>query len=409
MSEVTQPCRVCEGRGSYVVAGDGQEELVSCASCSGSGAVARREPEVVTSSRLVAYRLCKRLHWYKYIRLRRPRRVAKPLAFGTVVHAALAAWWLAYARGAGEDEALADALEALVAAFRELAEDLEEMDLVKADVMVRGYHLRWWEPPGSRRWVVAGVERSLRAPLVNPATKRASVSYVRGGKLDGLLRDVRTGELWILEHKTTSGDLSPESVYWRKLRMDGQVSTYFALAQTMLSGDERVRGCLYDVLAKPQQRQLAATPEEARKTTKGKKCKACKGTGEGPYVAGSQCAECGGSGWAEPPKLYANQRDQDESLDDYAARVAAAIAEAPDQYYARAEVVRLEAEVEEHAADDWSTAKSMHEERQAGRFPRNVDACFRGNDPCPYWNVCCGAEDVANDAVFRDARPNEEL
>ncbi len=365
--------------------------------------------EVITASRLTAYRLCKKLHWYRYIRLRRPRKVAKALAFGTVIHAALAVWWLVYARGGTEDEALAEALEALNEAFRQMADALEAVDLVKADVMIRGYHARWWEDPATGRWEVVWVEATLVAPLVNPATGRASITYTRSGKLDGVLRDRTTGELWILEHKTSSGDLSPGAVYWKRLRMDAQVSTYYALAQELLPPGQKVRGCLYDVLAKPLQKQLLATPEEARKVTKGKKCKGCKGTGKGPFTPDTDCAECEGSGWAEAPKLYASQRDVDEGLDEYGARVLAVITETPDDYYARAEVIRLEADIEEHAADDWSTAKSMHEERLAGRFPRNPDACFRGSEPCAYWDVCCGAEDLGNEALFRDARANEEL
>jgi hypothetical protein len=68
--------------------------------------------------------------------------------------------------------------------------------------------------------------------LINPATGRASQTRQLGGKLDVLVRDQDSRAL-IIEHKTSSEDLGPGSDYWRRLRMDPQISTYFVGARAL--------------------------------------------------------------------------------------------------------------------------------------------------------------------------------
>lgn len=176
----------------------------------------------------------------------------------------------------------------------------------------------------------------------------------------------------VVEHKTTSADITPGSPYWRRLTLDTQVSTY-------LGATEGVEGMLYDVIRKPSLRPLKATPPEAQKRTK----------------AGA---------------LYATQRETDETPEEYAERLRADISADPNKYYARGVVVRLPSERTEAARDTWLVAGSIRESMRLGAWPRNPGACDAYGRTCDYWDVCAGVATIDDNARFRTAEtPHEEL
>lgn len=180
----------------------------------------------------------------------------------------------------------------------------------------------------------------------------------------------------VVEHKTTSLEIGPGSPYWRRLLLDSQVSNYLVGAEAL---GMRADGVLYDVIRKVQLRPYAATPEASRKYTK-------------------------------DGKLYASQRAEDETLDEYRERVRAAIAEAPDAYYQRGTIVRLEREVVDAARDMWELGRQIREAELAHRWPRNPDACDSYGSLCPYFDVCTGVARIDDATRFRDApSANEEL
>lgn len=281
---------------------------------------------LLTSSRLRAARRCLRLHRFLYLDGYRPVERPGPRRFGTLVHQALEAWW-----GAAGEERLDAALAALDAG------EADPFERAKAEALLRGYHLRWGDEP----YDVLAVEAEFEAPLRNPATGQPSRTYRLGGKVDAIVRDRRDGRVLIVEHKTTSEDASPGSEYWRRLRMDGQVGIYYAGARAL---GHDVAGCLYDVLRRPGQRPLKAN----------------------------------------------GRRAADETPDEYLARVISAIADAPGDFYARGEVVRLEDEMAEAMHDVWQTAVQIREATITGRHPRNPDACVGFGRTCDFFGVCTG-------------------
>jgi len=238
-------------------------------------------------------------------------------------------------------------------------------DLAKAEAMLRGYDARWNDEPLE----VLAVEAEFRAPLINPDTTAASRTWRLGGKIDAIVRDRNTGAVSIVEHKTTVADAGPGSDYIKRLRLDGQVSIYFDGA---LALGHSVIGCIYDVLVKPAQRPLLATPPENRKYTK-------------------------------DGRLYANQRDTDETPEEYFGRVVDAIAEDPNRFYLRAEVVRLNGDIREAQADHWALGRSLRENHLAGRYPRNPDACVRYGRTCEYFGVCTGEASLDDWQQFKQA------
>lgn len=235
------------------------------------------------------------------------------------------------------------------------------------------------------------------------------------------------GSCLIVEHKTSSSDVEEGSSYWKRLRLDAQVSTYMVGARAL--GFEPV-GVLYDVIRKPRFKPMKATPVEARAYTKmkDKKCPECRPTkgNNGPhafargadgnlYPTGPMapdaifCAE--GRLVTDPGgRLYANMRDTDETLDEYRARLHADIKATPDSYYKRGAVVRSESEERDAAHDAWDVADQIAQSQRTGRWSRNVDACERYGRFCDYFSVCTGEASIDDATRFRKTdKKHEEL
>jgi hypothetical protein len=240
----------------------------------------------------------------------------------------------------------------------------DPFDLARAEVMLAGYDARWSSE--MHRYQVIAVEAEFQAPLTNPDSGAPSRTFRLGGKLDVLAREDGHRNV-VIEHKTASGDVSAGSDYLKRLRLDGQVSVYYAGAAAL---GHPVDACVYDVLVKPALRPYKATAPEARKYTK-------DGT------------------------LYKTQRLADETPEEYRDRLVEAVSSAPNDYFMRAEVVRLDAEVTDAMADVWQLGRAMRENDLAGRYPRNPDACVRYGRTCEFFGVCCGEASVDDPSIFR--------
>lgn len=325
---------------------------------------------LVTTSEGRAFRRCEREHHFGYrLRYRAVGR-STPLRIGTAVHAALETWWSTCA----DLDATLARIDAPVAE----QEALDEFERAMLRAMVKGYHVRWRD----EELGVLFVEREFRAPLINPETGAASKTFEIGGKLDAGCRKPDR-EFWIVEHKSTSEDIGLDSTYWKRLRMDPQISTYHVGARTFEYGEPR--GVIYDVLRKPTIRPYKATPVEDRKYT--------KPTAKDPVS-----------------RLYANQREFDETPDEFEDRCIESIIAEPDKYYMRADVVRLESDEKDAAWDLWHQARKIREVELSGRHIRNPDSCIRYGRTCDFFDVCTGAASLDDPTRFRRAGvAHEEL
>jgi hypothetical protein len=300
------------------------------------------------------------------------------MAFGTLGHRGLEAWWLAAKAWPDEVSAWLDAaLEAI-----RLGEQ-DPYKLAKAEALMMGYHYRWSEDmtwDGEPIEVVA-VEAEYRAPLVNPETGCPSLTFQRGGKIDVIVRGTRSGRVWLAEHKTASEDFGPGSEYRRRLVLDPQISHYHVGGRAL---GYAVEGCIYDVLARPSLEPKKATPPDKLRWT--------KATAK------------------EPARPYAGQRLTDETPDQYGVRVREAIADDPESYFARFMVVRLENEERASAANDWQTALMIRASERLGLWPQNPNACAMYNKTCAFFPVCSSEASLNDGTRYRRAeRAHEEL
>lgn len=185
-------------------------------------------------------------------------------------------------------------------------------------------------------------------PVINPATFRESRRAVQTGTIDGLpwWDDRRL----VLEAKSTKNEIAEGSKYWTHLALDPQLSTYVLGAESL---GHHIEGCLYSVIRKPALRPLKATPPESRKYTK-----------EG--------------------KLYAAQRENDETPEEYGERYLEALT---PEHIALREVPRSDATIKGHMADTWQWAAAIADATSEDNFPKNPDACTAFG-MCPHWVVC---------------------
>lgn len=320
---------------------------------------------LLTHSRMKAYRACQRLHQISYVLGYRPATVAAALFFGSLFHVALEAWWKA------TGDRLAAALDALHA-----APGVDGYDLAKARALIAGYDVRW----GAEVLEVLAVEVEFQTALINPATGAASKTWRLGGKIDAVVRDAAGRELTV-EHKTSAADVAPGADYWRQLRLDPQISIYMDGAKALGFAPE---GCLYDVIGKPGIKPLKATPAELRKWT--------KPTKKDPE-----------------PRLYASQRESDETPDEYEARVIEDIGAAPGEYFQRAEIVRLDEELAECRRDVWQQAQQMRTAEVKAQAPKTPEACGQYGRPCSFLDVCCGQASLEDSRFRQVASMHEEL
>lgn len=221
----------------------------------------------------------------------------------------------------------------------------------------------------------------------------------------------------IVEHKTSTEDITSGSSYWKKLTLDVQLNVYLTGARAL--GHDPV-GILYDVARRPTLQPYTATPVESRKYTlpKDRACKGCKknpGVTHTEDVDGAQ-VECRDGRIVTAPggKLYANLRDTDETPEEFRERLRGDIAENPDKYYQRGDIVRLAGEESAAAKNTWILARWIREVQlesggDASAWPQNVDACHAYNSECEFWGVCSGTEVVENPYLFKRSDAHSEL
>jgi len=297
--------------------------------------------EIVSHSELATFRRCPMEWRFRYVLRREPRRPkAQALTKGTAIHKVVGA----YHRGEKPD-----------------LSPLSPQDRA----LVRGYRAYWGEPDRQLEMEKTDVPFSI---MIDP-----TIMVV--GEFDGKgIRKDRNGKKTIVEHKSSSEDITIGSAYWNKVVLvDSQVTSYLLASQLMGWGQVEI---LYDVLLKPKTDRFYATPTAKRKYTKATK--------------------------DEPSKLYANQRELDETDEELELRVLQDICERPEHYYQRGTVVRLEADHAAHIKDVKGTVHLLQIVRGMGEnAPRNTDSCFKYGRPCDFFPVCSSGVDVMDETFYQ--------
>jgi hypothetical protein len=320
---------------------------------------------------MTSAKTCLKRFYLEYEKRIRRYREGQALRTGSMVHAALDV----LSTGTIDDAIKAiDRNYADYPAWCMTIEEQLEWKYERATVMglVVGYDWRWSKYEGE--FVVS--ELSFDIPLMNPETGGSSTAWMLSGKTDKIVY-LRDGRMAIREHKTTSDDISPESDYWLRLRIDQQISLYFMAAKRLGYDVETIE---YDVIRKPTIRPYRATPEESRKYTK-------------------------------DGNLYSNQRESDETPDEFQLRLLNDIGERPDYYYARREIPRMESDLEDFSYELWQQQRLLSDCRRYNRWFRNTSSCIQPYK-CAYFDLCvngwCDGQPLPDGYIIVDD-PHPEL
>lgn len=314
---------------------------------------------LLTHSSTQAFHTCPRLYFLRYELALRPAYDSDALRLGSAFHAGLEV----IKAGGDPDQATAQIRSMYADAVCPpwLTADEFEVECETACAMTAGYWNRWHADPVV---TYVAVEQSFSLPILNPETGRVTPTFRNGGKIDGIAR-LPDGRLAIVEHKTTSDDITPGSDYWKRLLLDSQISRYY-LAARSLGLD--VQTVVYDVVRKPSIRPKAVSKADRAIATS-------LGHYHGFPLKG-QCPERENAG------MYAGRL-----LDD--------MTERPEFYFARNEIPRLQSDLLDFQRESWVTQQQIRDAQLKQRFwgasawPRNTGACTSPYR-CQFLDVCRG-------------------
>lgn len=285
-----------------------------------------RPLQTLTHSRMSAFKTCLRKHYYLYELGIRRERDATPLRIGQALHLALDA----RANGASVEAAILQGTAGYIF-IPQWAEPDEWA--VEQQIAIRLIHAYYWRYEQEAVKKIAS-EIGFRLPIYNPETGKQSTTFELAGVIDKIVK-LPDGRLAVMEHKTTSDDLSDSSDYWSRLRIDQQISLYYIAARQL--GYE-VETVIYDVVRKPGIR----------------------------------------------PKLIKGERESPEQFGD---RLTEDIATRPDFYFARKEIPRLESDLEEFYHELWHQQKLLRQCQLHDRWFRNSNACLHPYK-CEFFDLC---------------------
>ena len=203
-------------------------------------------------------------------------------------------------------------------------------------------------------------------------------------------------KVFLWETKTTSEEIGFGSTFWKRTTLDPQLSLYIPAIRAM---GHDPRGAIYDALRKPDQ-SPATVPildENQIKIVVDR--------------TGQRVRTKDGKKWRQTGDLDAGYvlQTRPETPEEYGRRCLEAIAKAPDRYYARGVVVRLDADEREAAADTWNTAAQMREAKRLKIYPRNPDSCVNWSRECDYLNVCANIASIDDPLLFKYEEAHVEL
>jgi hypothetical protein len=242
---------------------------------------------------------------------------------------------------------------------------------------------------------VLAVELPFDLPLHMPKSglPLPTAEVVRTGKIDALVQ--RGGKIGVLERKTTSRSIDPDSDFWDRWRKDTQISNYcLALRDMKAAGllpkniplDLPWAGVIVDIFRKPTIGPKMLTQGDTKAFIEsgdymGEKF-TVEVTGESPLVRVD-----GEMGELEMGKKGFAIR---ETLKMFSARLLLDIQQTPEKYFARREIARTDQELNKFRKDLFVTYQSMKMHDTHDLWVENESACdapYR----CAYKSICYGA------------------
>jgi len=348
----------------------------------------QRTAQRLTVSRTRCAQTCLRKHQLSYELRIRPDSDAKPLRMGSAIHLGREL--------VRKGETVEKAMELVSKSydpFIDAAPDERKHDIEveqrTVTVLLSGYFWRWaaWD----KDMKVLETEWPFDIALKNPETDRPTPNFTLAGKVDGIIEEA--GRVLVDEFKSTADDIEdPDADFWKVLRIDSQISTYYLAAESKGYHPEAIR---YDVIRKPttKPKQIQLLDDDGKKIVL---------DAEGNRVTKVNILKSGDEGKGHGDPIQSGNKDKGwflqsrlETPIEYGDRLMADIGERPNRYYQRKEIARIDADIDEARYELWQMQRLIRECQLNERWPRSASkfTCL-GFGRCAYFNLCTGDYDV---------------
>jgi len=224
------------------------------------------------------------------------------------------------------------------------------------------------------------VEGEFVFPLTNPKDGSESPIFNEAGKRDGVMED-KAGNIWLLEHKTSSEDISPGSNYWRRLHLDTQISKYLVSLHHEFP-DRQIMGVIYDVVKKPLQRfGSAPVLDDANKKivrdAKGNRVWNKNGTPK-------QSADS---------KVGQYLETRDETIEEYEEKIKKALHGDPGKWVQIQFIAQTDETLGDYLVDSWNYGEQIKYFRERNIWTKNPESCLQYGS-CEFLELCSGISSV---------------
>ncbi len=274
-------------------------------------------------------------------------------------------------------------------------------------------YIWYWEEDDAKIEVLE-LEKSFTIPLRNPDTCRALPHVKVVGKIDKVIR--KLVKPFVMEHKSTSKSVDPDSSYWNRMIMDTQ-TTLYPFAARQLSEDYKDIQVLYDVWHKPTISPKMLTQGDSKKFVADGKYYGTQflvGYEEHSSPNGNPFCSVNGVESEVKPGAKDNTFAIRETPEMYGARLLQDITERPEFYFARKEIPRTEADLkvfEVELYNIYQTVKNMNKNGGWYHDESQCEATFK----CSYTDLCYNNVELSDGMeyegfknIFKEKKDAEE-
>ncbi len=331
---------------------------------------ATKTVELLTHSKIQSFKSCRKKCFYSYELGYRKETSGKALRMGHAFHAGV--------ENLGRGADIANACQAVRDEYALCPEGFDPMDwsyeLETVLRLVCAYQWRW----ATDRLEYVAVELPFQIPLINPESGRKAPGRALAGKIDAIVK-LEDGRLAIKETKLFGDDIGMDSLLWKRMRIDQQVTLYIHAARELGYDCATV---LYDVARKPTvaPTNIPTLDELGVKIVVDREGNRVK-TGQGKWRQ---------TGSTEDGYTLLTRPMTTEEWGD---KLTADIGERPLFYFNRVEVARLDQDIREFTQELWDVHQALSDAQKNNRWYRTVskDTCSF----CDFFNFCSNGADLS--------------
>jgi hypothetical protein len=262
-----------------------------------------------------------------------------------------------------------------------------------------------WYYENRKNYEILAQEIKFDLPLKSPITGRTMPNTAIHGKIDKVLKNPATGQLFIGEHKSTSDSLEADSTYWGHLNLDTQTLLYPYAARRLDVGFDTSRiGILYDVWHKPGIRPKMLTQGDSKAFMEsGEYCgqkfeigKFVNNANTDPVLKDGYTIN-GTYATMEPGKKEGTFAIK-ETPDMFGARLLQDITQRPEFYFCTKEIARTDDDLvrfESELFNMYQTIRTMKKNKAWWCNETQCEATFK----CPYINFCYSNKIVGENEI----------